>query len=306
MKELLVLSGKGGTGKTTVVGALAALIDDKVMADCDVDGADLHLLLRPENREQHEFWCGVEAEIDASACTACATCVELCRFHAIAMKEHAEIIPFSCEGCGVCAHFCPAGAISLRDKLSGYWFLAETLHGPLLHARLEAGEENSGKLVSLVKKKAREEAGQRGADWLLVDGPPGIGCPVIASLSGAHLVLLVTEPSVSGLHDLRRVAHLAAHFQVPAGICINKWDLLPEQSEAIERFCADHRLPVLGRIPFDRAVVAAMVQARTLPEHAPASPAAMAVHELWRNLHEFALRSEDQRKRILPNFTQEG
>mgnify|MGYP001093634360 CR=1 FL=1 len=306
MKELLVLSGKGGTGKTTVVGALAALIDDKVMADCDVDGADLHLLLRPENREQHEFWCGVEAEIDASACTACATCVELCRFHAIAMKEHAEIIPFSCEGCGVCAHFCPAGAISLRDKLSGYWFLAETLHGPLLHARLEAGEENSGKLVSLVKKKAREEAGQRGADWLLVDGPPGIGCPVIASLSGAHLVLLVTEPSVSGLHDLRRVAHLAAHFQVPAGICINKWDLLPEQSEAIERFCADHHLPILGRIPFDRAVVAAMVQARTLPEHAPASPAAMAVHELWRNLHEFALRSEDQRKRILPNFTQEG
>ncbi|MFH1215027.1 MAG: ATP-binding protein [Pseudomonadota bacterium] len=285
MKELLVLSGKGGTGKTTITAALAVLMAGKVTADCDVDAADLHLVLNPRDREEHEFRSGVEAVIDPEQCVACGTCADLCRFDAIAMGETAQLLPFSCEGCGVCARFCPEGAIRLEEKVSGTWFIADTKYGPMVHARLGIGEENSGKLVSLVKRKAREVAEGQGAGWLLVDGPPGIGCPVIASLSGVHFALLVTEPTLSGLHDLERVAELAAHFKIRAGVCINKWDLQPKNAREIEEFCLRNNILLLGRIPFDTAVVESIVQGRTLLEHAENSPAAQAVQELWANLN---------------------
>ena len=284
MRELLVLSGKGGTGKTTITAALAVLMENKVTVDCDVDAADLHLILQPLNREEHEFRSGVEALINTELCTACGTCVDLCRFHALRLAEKAQLMPFSCEGCGVCARFCPAEAITLNEKVSGTWFVADTAYGTMVHARLGIGEENSGKLVSMVKKAAREEAEKNNATWILLDGPPGIGCPVIASLAGVHFALLVTEPTRSGLHDLRRVVDLAAHFKVPVGVCINKWDLQPDYAAEIENFSSRKNIPLLGKIPFDPAVVESIVQGKTVLEHAPASPAVTAVRDLWGKL----------------------
>ena len=284
MKEILLLSGKGGTGKTTITGALAALLANKVMADCDVDAADLYLILAPRLRQENEFWCGVEAEVDAARCSGCGTCVDLCRFHALELAETARLLPFSCEGCGVCSHFCPEQAISLRDKLSGSWFLADTDYGPLVHARLGIGEENSGKLVSMVKRQARELAEGQKADWLLVDGPPGIGCPAIASMSGADYVLLITEPTRSGLHDLLRVADLVRHFKIACGVCINKWDLHPETSALISQVCAQGGMELVGRIPFDPAVAESIVRGVPLLTHKPASPASGAVKRMWESL----------------------
>ncbi len=284
MKEILVLSGKGGTGKTTITGSLAMLMPDSVLADADVDAADLHLILAPKIRESNEFWSGVEAEIDSSLCTGCGTCYELCRFHAIELDETASIRPFSCEGCAVCAHFCPEGAITLKDKNCGDWFISDTEYGPMVHASLGIGEENSGKLVSLVKKQSRELAEKRGASWILVDGPPGIGCPVIASMSGTDFVLLVTEPTMSGLHDLMRVADLADHFKVKSGVCINKWDLHPDYCKKIEKACNRRDIPIVGRIPFDTAVVLSIVQGQPVIKQDADSPAAKAIEELWENL----------------------
>lgn len=281
MKEILLLSGKGGTGKTTIAGALAALMPNKVMADCDVDAADLHLILASRLRAEHEFWCGAEAEIDRSRCSGCGTCVALCRFQALALEDTARLLPFACEGCGVCAHFCPEGAITMRAKMSGVWFISDTDHGTMVHARLGIGQENSGKLVSLVKRQAAELAAEQGADWLLVDGPPGIGCPVIASMSGVSFVLLITEPTRSGLHDLRRVAELARHFKLLAGVCINRWDLHPATSDLISRECELSGLPLIGRIPFDTAVVESLVQGLPLPVCRPAAAATLAVNQLW-------------------------
>ena len=195
MKEIVVISGKGGTGKTTITGGLAALLEDKVIADCDVDAADLHLILAPKITERYDFTAGVTPVVDGKRCTACGTCAGLCRFDAIEVGDAAEIDEFSCEGCGVCAWFCPEEAISLKEKLCGEWYVSETHYGPLVHAQIGIGEENSGKLVSLVKRKARQIAEDICADFVLVDGPPGVGCPVIASLSNADAVLIVTEPT---------------------------------------------------------------------------------------------------------------
>ena len=296
MKELLILSGKGGTGKTSITGALAMLLPQAVLADCDVDAADLHLLLSPQIREEHEFRSGVLAVIDPALCNACGTCVELCRFRAIQINTKAELRPFSCEGCGVCARFCPQEAISLQEKHCGAWFVSETEYGPMIHARLGIGEENSGKLVSLVKKKAREEAEAKKAAWLLVDGPPGIACPVIASLSGVDLVLLVTEPTLSGLHDLKRVAELVRHFKVPLGVCINKWDLHPGYSADITRVCREQAIPVLGTIPFDKAVVDAVVNSVPLLRQAPKSAAAKAVRGLYEKIIQLSLSTPTGKK----------
>jgi MinD superfamily P-loop ATPase len=284
MKEILLLSGKGGTGKTTMTGALAALMTNKVLADCDVDAADLHLILSPRIRSENEFWCGVEAVVDPESCSGCGACVDLCRFHALVLEETAWLLPFSCEGCGVCSHFCPEHAITLRDKLSGNWFISDTDYGPLVHARLGIGEENSGKLVSMVKRQARELAEEQQADWLLVDGPPGIGCPAIASMSGANFVLLITEPSRSGLHDLLRVVDLVRHFKIACGVCINKWDLHPETSAMISQVCVQGGIELVGRIPFDTAVAESIVLGVPLLSHKPASPASGAVSALWHSL----------------------
>lgn len=284
MKEILVLSGKGGTGKTSVTGSLATLIENKVMVDCDVDAADLHLILAPRVQQENEFWCGVEAEIDEEKCGGCGNCVELCRFHALVLEEKARLLPFSCEGCGVCSHFCPEDAIAMRDKLSGHWYVSDTDYGTMVHARLGIGEENSGKLVSMVKRQARELAEAEQVDWLLVDGPPGIGCPTIASLSGTNFVLLITEPTRSGLHDLLRVVDLASHFKISCGVCINKWDLHPETSEMISATCTERGIPLVGRIPFDAAVAESIVLGVPFSVHKPDSPASGAVRDVWRHM----------------------
>ncbi len=202
MEELVVLSGKGGTGKTSIVGSFAALAKHKVLVDCDVGAADLHLLLQPIMREKHEFWSGQTAFIDKQMCTECGLCQDLCRFVAI---ENFKVDLVSCEGCGFCYHICPEEAVIMQENLSGSWFISDTSFGPLVHARLGIAQENSGKLVALVRKQARQIAEREGAGYIISDGPPGIGCPVISSLSGANLALLVTEPTLSGIHDLERV-----------------------------------------------------------------------------------------------------
>ena len=283
MKELLILSGKGGTGKTTLTAAFSSLARDRLLADCDVDAADLHIILRPERTESHDFVSGVKAVVNKDKCTACNTCVELCRYDAITMNEYAEVDDFSCEGCGVCAHFCPEKAIDLEPNHCGYWFVSATRHGTMIHAELKPGEENSGKLVSLVKQKARERAEREGAKLILVDGPPGIGCPVISSFSGADLVVIVTEPTRSGLHDLQRVIELSRHFKVPAKVVVNKWDLNREIYSQIEHFCQDSSIELAGKIPFDKAVVDSLVAGKTLFEFKDCK-AAQSVANIWQQI----------------------
>lgn len=255
MKELVVLSGKGGTGKTSIVGSFAALASGKILADCDVDAADLHLLLSPVRLEKHGFWSGQTAVIDDKKCTRCGLCQSFCRFRAI---DDYTVDAMACEGCGFCARICPAGAITMEDTLSGEWFVSRTDYGQLVHARLGIAQENSGKLVTTVRNEARRIAGETGNGLIITDGPPGIGCPVISSLSGASLALLVTEPTLSGLHDLERVLDVCGHFSVPAAVCINKYDINEENSREIERFSRERGIPLVARIPFNNTVTEAM------------------------------------------------
>ena len=264
MKEVVVLSGKGGTGKTSIVGSFAALAQNKILADCDVDAADIHLILSPEVRESHEFWSGQTAVINGKLCTQCGLCQELCHFGAI--RDFA-VDPISCEGCGFCFHICPAEAITMRDSLSGEWFISDTKYGPLIHARLGIAQENSGKLVALVRQQARQLAEKTGFDCIISDGPPGIGCPVISSLSGADLALLVTEPTLSGIHDLERVLGVCHHFGVPALVCINKHDINEDNTRQIEQYCLDQGIEIAARIPFDNVVTEALVQGVPVVEY---------------------------------------
>lgn len=264
MKEVVVLSGKGGTGKTSIVGSFASLAKNKVLADCDVDAADLHLLLQPETQEENEFWSGQVATIDEDKCTQCGLCQELCRFNAI--KDY-KIDPVSCEGCGFCSHICPADAITMTDNMAGHWFISKTRYGELVHARLGIAEENSGKLVALVRQKTRELAEKQKVDYIISDGPPGIGCPVISSLSGADLALLVTEPTLSGIHDLERVHEVCRHFGVPALICINKYDINESNADKIEDYCKKQGMGTVTRIPYDNVVTEAMIKGVPVVEY---------------------------------------
>jgi MinD superfamily P-loop ATPase len=264
MREIVVLSGKGGTGKTSIVGSLAALAKSKVLADCDVDAADLHLLLKPSVKRENEFWSGQVAQIDEAKCTQCGLCQEVCRFDAI--KDY-NVDPIACEGCGFCSHICPEDAIAMKDNMSGHWFISDTKYGPLVHARLGIAQENSGKLVAQVRQEARRIADERGFDYIISDGPPGIGCPVISSLSGASLALMVTEPTLSGIHDLERVLGVSGHFGVPAAVCINKYDLNEENSRRIEDYCKDQGIELAARIPFDNAVTEAIVRGLPVVEY---------------------------------------
>ena len=257
MKEVVVLSGKGGTGKTSIVGSFAALAKNKVLVDCDVDAADLHLLLQPAIREKHDFWSGQVAVIDEEKCTRCGLCQELCRFKAIV---DFKVDPVSCEGCGFCAHICPIEAITMKENLAGHWFISDTRYGNLVHARLGIAQENSGKLVATVRQQARRIAEKEGVDYIISDGPPGIGCPVISSLSGANLALLVTEPTLSGMHDLERVLGVCRHFGVPAMVCINKYDINESNADQIEDYCLSQGIEIAARIPFDNAMTEAMVR----------------------------------------------
>lgn len=279
MKELVIISGKGGTGKTSIVAAFAALAKNKVLCDADVDAADLHLITDPRVKEHHNFQAGHTAIIDQDKCTECDLCRNLCRWNAI--SEDYKVDPIECEGCGVCVYFCPEKAIDFPITTCGEWFISDTRFGPMVHARLGIAEENSGKLVTLVRQEAKKLAEEKGFDLILTDGPPGIGCPVIASMGGATGVLIVTEPTVSGKHDMVRVAQLADHFKVPGMICVNKFDLNLEQTRIIEDVATDKNLFVLGRIPFDPIFTKAMVQGKTLFEYNTNSEAGNAVREIW-------------------------
>ena len=289
MKEIVVCSGKGGTGKTSIVASFAALATNAVLVDCDVDAADLHLILAPRIKQQREFISGRQAIIKQDACSHCGPCYDLCEFSAIKTEELPSGIftfsvdPLACEGCGVCVHFCPEEAIDFPEAVCGEWFVSETRHGPLVHAQLGIAAENSGKLVTLVRTEAKALAKKRNLDLLLVDGPPGIGCPVIASLTGADAALVVTAPTVSGVHDLKRVVDLAGHFRIPVLVCINKHDINDAISEKIVEYCADQGLTFVGKIPFDPEVTAAQLAATTVVEH-DSSAAAGAIKDTWKKI----------------------
>lgn len=287
MSELVILSGKGGTGKTTVAASFAHLAERKVMVDADVDAANLELVLSPQVKEEHEFRGGKSALIEPALCTACGRCAEVCRFEAVEEREGEYLIdPIACEGCAVCYYECPAEAILLEEPVSGHWFISDTPYGPLVHAQLRPAQENSGKLVTMVKQQARQLALAQGHDLIIVDGPPGIGCPVIAATSGADLALLVTEPTVAGAHDLERILSTIAHFGVPALVCINKYDLNPKMSQAIAKDCAARGIPLVGRIPFDVAVTKAMVQGRSVVSYHQGE-ASQAMERLWSETKRF-------------------
>jgi MinD superfamily P-loop ATPase len=282
MKQLVVISGKGGTGKTVVTASFAALARSAVLADVDVDASNLHLLLHPEIRERHEFIAGRKARVDPAACTACGQCLILCRFGALSADGDgkARVDPLACEGCDFCSHVCEAGAIVMEPCVSGEWFVSSTRFGPLVHARLGIAQENSGKLVTQVSRKAREIAEREGREWLIMDGSPGIGCPVIASLSGTDLALVVTEPTPSGVHDMERIADLAGHFKIPTICAINKFDLNTATSARVEAWCRERGIPVVGKVPFDAEVVRAVVRGVPLVEDSR-GPAAEAVRAMW-------------------------
>lgn len=259
MRELVVLSGKGGTGKTTLAGSVGAYLDSLVYADCDVDAPNLHLLLEHKPLHEEPYYGGKRPVVDPDACTGCGICTTLCRFEAI---EDGKVNERRCELCRFCFHACPEQAIHLEDALSGHLYVSDTAVGPFVHALLAPAKENSGKLVASVKRKAREMAEEKGYDYVVVDGPPGTGCPVIASISGAHLAVIVTEPATAALHDMDRLIGLAGHFGVPFAVCVNKYDLDSEKTAEIEKYCADAEIPLVGRIPFSREVVAAQLEGR--------------------------------------------
>jgi MinD superfamily P-loop ATPase len=279
VKEITVISGKGGTGKTSLVGSFAVLTNKSaVFVDADVDAANLSLITKPELKETHEFRASREARIDLGKCRSCGLCVELCRFQAV--SDEFKVDSVNCEGCGVCVHACPNQAVSFEEKVSGRWFISKTPYGTLVHARLGVAEENSGKLVTTIRNKAAGLAAAEGKEYLLIDGPPGIGCPVIASLAGVQAALIVTEPSLSGIHDLERVLAVCRHFQVTAAVCINRFDLDENNTRAIEEYCQKEDVVLAGKIPFDRVVVDAVVHGVPVVEYTD-GPVSRRIKEVW-------------------------
>lgn len=279
MRELVILSGKGGTGKTSITAAFASLAQNMVLCDADVDAADLHLILRPDFKQTTDFKGGHEAVINPALCTRCGRCIEVCRFGAV--KDSFEIDPIDCENCGVCVDLCPEKAVDFPETVCGRWYISGTRFGSMVHARLGIAQENSGKLVSLIRGKAKKLAAKNNLDLILTDGPPGIGCPVIASIGQATAILIVAEPTVSGIHDMERVGQLSKHFNIPAMVCINKFDLNPEQTKAIEDLAQKTGITVVGEIPFDQTFTEAMIQAKTIFEYNPHSQAGIEVRKVW-------------------------
>jgi len=282
MKELVILSGKGGTGKTSLTAAFASLAGGCLLCDADVDAADLHLLMQPDILQQTDFMGGGIASIDPQRCTQCGTCIEMCRWSAIGPDFVVDEI--ECEGCGVCVDFCPEQAIDFPPQTCGQWFISDTRFGPMVHARLGIAEENSGKLVTLVRQQASQLAQKKGLDLLITDGPPGVGCPVIAAVGGVTSALIVTEPTVSGIHDMQRAIELCRHFKVPVMVCINKFDLNLENTSRIEALAREGDLPVVGRVPYDPVFTRAMVQGKTLFEYDGEGSAAEHLRLVWKRI----------------------
>jgi MinD superfamily P-loop ATPase len=293
MKEIIILSGKGGTGKTSLTAAFAFFSKNAVLCDADVDAADLHLLMNPDIKKRSDFKGGGIAIINPDKCVECGICVDLCRFDAI--DENFKVDEISCEGCGVCVDFCPEKAIDFPIKTCGEWFISNTRFGHMVHARLGIAEENSGRLVSLVRQEAKKLAKQNNLDLIITDGPPGIGCPVIASIGGASAALIVTEPTISGLHDMERVAELAGHFKIPCMLCINKYDLNPEKASYIEKLAKTKKMRILGKIPFDPVFTESMIYGKTICEHAGESEACKIIKNIWNNI----LESEEMKREVI-------
>ena len=291
MKELVVISGKGGTGKTSLTASLAALAEPVVLVDCDVDAADLHLVLRPHVRRQGRFTGGSKARVKHGQCTACGKCEELCRFDAIyfdgpgngRVPRTFRVDELACEGCGVCADFCTDRAIEFKPRISGQWFISDTRCGPMVHARLAPGAENSGKLVTELRHAAQQIAARKGLELVIGDGSPGIGCPVIASLTGASYALIVAEPTASGLHDFERIAQLASRLDVPAALVVNKADLNPQVADRLEAAARARGVDPLGQVPYDRDVTLAQIAARSVVETST-GPASQALRAVWGQL----------------------
>jgi MinD superfamily P-loop ATPase len=288
MKQLVILSGKGGTGKTSLAAAFAHLAHDgqhplqAVLADADVDAANLELVLCPERIETHDFIGGSVAMIDLDHCDGCGICEQICRFDAIqSTPDGYHVDPIACDGCAACVYQCPEQAIQMQPHTVGQWYRSESRYGPLLHADLHPAQENSGKLVTIVKQNARLIAMDTCRQVVIVDGPPGIGCPVISAIAGADMVLVVTEPTSAGIHDMERVLQLAHHFRMPALICINKADIYPTGSDQIEKYCDEHHFKVVGSIPFDETVTRAMIDGEPVTVYQPRTPASLAISQIW-------------------------
>ena len=280
MRQLTIISGKGGTGKTTITAAFALLAQRKVMVDCDVDAADLHLILDAKIQQTEKFYGGRSPVVDLEKCTRCGICNDICRFDAI---EDGVVDIVSCDHCGLCVYCCPEDAITMIEDHSGNWFVSETPYGPLVHARLGIGEENSGKLVTAVRKKASEIAEKENRDLIIIDGPPGIGCPVMASVAGVNMILSISEPTLSGMHDLNRVLDLSRHFQIPAKVCINKFDINPGITDEMERACQEKGTEVVSKLPFDLCVIDSLVMRKTVIDH-PCGEVTSRIKEMWEKL----------------------
>ena len=285
MKELTIISGKGGTGKTTVTAAFAILAKNTILADCDVDAADLHLILTPEELYSADFIGGRGPLLNSEKCTRCGECQRLCRFDAIDFSEESgySINEFACDCCGLCALACPEKAITMVDTINGRWFISSTRAGKMVHARLGIGEDNSGKLVTLVRQQGKLLAQKEELELLINDGPPGIGCPVTAAITGVDLVLIVTEPTLSGMHDMERVHGLCRHFDIPALVCVNRFDLNLVNSQKIRDYCTEHKLPLVGEIPLDPVVNKAQVARLSVVEY-ECGLVSQVVREMWQKV----------------------
>jgi MinD superfamily P-loop ATPase len=288
MRQLTILSGKGGTGKTTITASFAVLAKNAVVADCDVDAPDLHMLLHPEIIEMQQFKGAKIAVIDETKCSKCGMCREKCAFEAITSDLKVDAI--ACEGCGVCAVACPANAVTLAERVSGSAYISKTKYGFMSHAMLHPGESNSGKLVTLVRQNARIIAEKENSDLIIIDGSPGIGCPVIASITGVDTGLVVTEPTLSGIHDLKRALQLLDHFHVASFVCVNMYDINKDNTEKILHFCRENSIEVVGRIPFSPKVTEAMVNGKTIIEYFPKGVVAKEIEGVWERISSLALR----------------
>ncbi len=285
IKELTIISGKGGTGKTTVTAAFAALSKQKVMTDCDVDAADLHLILQPEVLHQESFIGGRSPVMDKELCTECGTCQEVCRFNAVELDadQRYRINPFACDNCALCTFACPENAITMVDSVNGNWFISRTAYGKMVHAKLGIGEDNSGKLVTLVRQQAKKLAEDEKLSLIINDGPPGIGCPVTAAITGASLVLIVTEPTLSGIHDMERVADLCRHFQIPVQVCINKYSINLVNTQKIRGYCAERGIRVVGELPFEPLVNKALVARQNVVDY-DCGAVTKVVKQMWQEV----------------------
>lgn len=288
LKQLVIVSGKGGTGKTSLAAAFSHLAYTNsptikaVIADVDVDAANLGLLLHPQRIETHDFIGGSIGVIESNRCQGCGICEQICRFDAIQQVNGAySIDPMACDGCAACVYQCPEGAVVMHPQIVGQWYRSETHLGPLFHADLHPGKENSGKLVTLARQNARLLAMDENYQMIIIDGPPGIGCPVISAVAGADMVLVVAEPTAAGIHDMERVLQLASHFCIPAVVCINKADVYPAGSDQIINYCNQHEIEVIGQIRYDESVIRAVIDGEPVTAQFPEAPASQVIRHIW-------------------------